>query len=303
MTGQDEGPRCAPWTAALGVDPIGSAVRVDRLVLVEVPLPWPADVGDHPWLARLDLGDGCRVQAVVPEATRPDGAVLVTRWERRAPTGACTVGAGLAGTDWHVPAAGLQDLLARVCAGDPADDAGPSPAPDEVLVCAHGSRDRCCGGDGTRVAVATAAALDDVRVRRTSHLGGHRFAPTAMTLPDGRYWAYVDADALAGIVGRTMRPDEARELYRGNAALDAAAQVVEGALLTEVGWRVAEATGFAAVVVPGDDGDRVTLRWDGPDGYGTREGTVRVERRYPVLPCGRPVSEATKDAVAWALAD
>ena len=42
-----------------------------------------------------------------------------------------------------------------------------------------------------------------VTVYRVSHTGGHRFAPTAMTLPDGRMWAGIEAGEVATILDRT----------------------------------------------------------------------------------------------------
>lgn len=287
--------RCAPWTLAHGVDPIGSAVALDRLVTVEVPLPWPADVGDLPWVASLELAPGTRVQTIVPDIARPDGTVLVTRWER--------AGARLDGTDWLVPAVDVPEALVAVAAGgEPAGVEG-SPAPDEVLVCGHGARDRCCGGSGTRLAVEARAALPDVRIRRTSHLGGHRFAPTALTLPEGRAWAFLDVEALAGIVDRTMHPHQARDHYRGHVALDPWAQVVEAIGLSEQGWAALDVDDLRAETDVDDGGEsaRVTLHWEGPDGAGTRESVVGIRRRYPVLQCGLPPESAKKDSPEYEL--
>jgi len=279
--------RCAPWTLDQGVDPIGSAVQIDRLVTVEVPLPWPADVADLPWIAGVDAG--ARVQTIVPEVARADGTVLLTRWERR--------GARFTGTDWLVPAPDVPEALAVVAAGGEPDVEG-EPAPDEVLVCGHGARDRCCGGSGTRLAVEARAALPGWRIRRTSHLGGHRFAPTALTLPEGRAWAFLDADALAGIVDRTMHPHEARDHYRGHVALDPWAQVVEGLRLSGEGWGGLDVDDLRADVTVAEGGDAadVTLHWDGPDGAGSRRAEVVVRRRYPVLQCGLPPEAAKKTA-------
>jgi hypothetical protein len=219
--------RCAPWTAAQGYDPIGSATSFDRLVTVEVPGPWPADVDDLPWIAPLDVPAGTRVQAIAAESVRADGTVLATRWERS--------GARLRGIDCSVRAEAVPETLAALVAGHDLD-AEVTEAPPEILICSHGARDRCCGGPGTRLAVEVRAAVPGIRVRRTSHLGGHRFAPTALTLPDGRMWAYLDAEVLAGVVRRDLPAGEAREFYRGNVALDPWAQVVEAAVLEEAGW-------------------------------------------------------------------
>jgi len=286
--------RCAPWTLDLGVDPIGSAVELDRLVTVEVPLPWPADVADHPWIADLDLASGTRVQTIVPDVARPDGAVLITRWTAD--------GARFTGTDWLVPAVDVPDALATVAAGGAPDVPGED-APDEVLVCGHGARDRCCGGSGTRLAVEARAALPDVRIRRTSHLGGHRFAPTALSLPDGRVWAFLDADAIAGIIHRTLHPIEARDHYRGHVGLAPWAQVVEALSLSERGWAGLDVDQLDADVDVAPDGRTatVTLRWDGATGAGERTARVGIRRRYPVLQCGLPPEAAKKDAPEYEL--
>lgn len=287
--------RCAPWTAAHGFDPIGSAVVVDRLVTVEVPQPWPAKIEELAWLSGLPEPAATRVQAIVPETPRAGGTVLVNRWQR--------VGALLQGTDWLLRAADVPDVLAAVVQGHDPVDAEATPAPPEVLVCAHGTRDRCCGGGGTRLAIEARAQLPDVRIRRTSHLGGHRFAPTALTLPDGRQWSHLDPDVLSGIVRRTLDPSIARAHYRGNIALEPWAQVVEGAVLADHGWELAAATTLRATSSADGDRARVTVRWDDPSGTHERTGEVTVSRRYPVLQCGLPPEEATKEALEYGLTD
>lgn len=287
--------RCAPWTLRQGVDPVGSAVQIDRLVTVEVPLPWPADIAALDWVAVLDLAPGTRVQTIVPEVARGDGTVLVNRWTRQ--------GAVFTGTDWLVHAIDVPDVLAVIAAGDEPDVTGQD-APPEILVCGHGARDRCCGGSGTRLAVEARAALPDVRIRRTSHLGGHRFAPTAISLPDGRVWADLDPEALRGIVERTMHPTDARDHYRGHVALDPWAQVVEAAGLSEMGWSAFDTDELDAEVSVDDSGDAatVTLRWDGTAGTGERTARVVVRRRYPVLQCGFGPEAATKTSPEYELA-
>lgn len=295
----DEDFRCSVWTAAQGFDPIGSATEFDRLVTVEVPLPWPSAVEDMEWVAGVDRPKGTRIQAIVAEVGRTDGTVLVTRWERE--------GATLRGTDWLVAAEDVPAALAVLVAGD--DPAGHeiggtvTEAPPEILICGHGARDRCCGGPGTRLSVEARAALPERRVRRTSHLGGHRYAPTALTLPDGRMWAHLDAGALVEIVERTMPAPEAREFYRGNVALDGWAQTVEGSVLAERGW---EAVDFEGVTGTSEvDGDRatVTLEWTTATTTDERTATVEIVQRYPVLQCGLAPPEAKKTAPEYRVVD
>lgn len=290
----DDDFRCSVWTAAQGFDPVGSATRFDRLVAVEVPQPWPADVADMEWVAPIDVPEGTRVQAIVDDLGRTDGTVLLTRWDR--------VGARLQGHDWRVAGDDVPDALAALVAGgDPGGER--TEAPDEILICGHGARDRCCGGPGTRLTVEVRAALGGVlRVRRTSHLGGHRFAPTALTLPDGRMWGFLDADVIGDIVHRTMAPAEAREFYRGNVALDPWAQVVEAEVLATAGWAAVDFDDELEATTT-VDGDRaaVELRWSSGGIVDQRTGSVEVVARYPVLRCGMPPEAAKKDAPEFRL--
>src|SRR5699024_3502190 len=94
--------------------------------------------------------------------------------------------------------------------------AGRTPGEIDLVVCAHGRRDVCCGGDGTRLARALAA--DSPEGRRwwtSSHQGGHRFAPTMLTLPDGSPWGQLDTETARGIVDRSLDPETAAAHHRG----------------------------------------------------------------------------------------
>lgn len=63
----------------------------------------------------------------------------------------------------------------------------------QVLVCTHGSRDRCCGVLGGFIFAQLKRHLPDT-TWQVSHLGGHRFAPTTLCLPLGLMLGRVEAD-------------------------------------------------------------------------------------------------------------
>jgi hypothetical protein len=294
--------RCSPWTRAQGTDPVGSALTCDTLVLISVPPPWPRDVGEIPAFAGL-LRRGLRrtrLLAVRPPSDDADearGDVPVTIW-RRAESGL------LAGTDHLVPAGRLADGIARLL-GDPGADPGRRAAPAEVLLCGHGTRDRCCGRLGTGLAVRMAAgpeAWPGVRVRRCSHTGGHRFAPTGFTLPDGRSWGYLDAGILDAIV-RRLGPPPVRGHYRGNTALDSWGQAAERELFERFGWAWLDhrLTSARTEVAAGGRSAAVELAWDGPTGPGTATARIDVVRDIPVLVCGEPPEVAQKTSPELAL--
>jgi hypothetical protein len=291
--------RCSPWTRAHDVDPIGSAGAFDALLLVEWPLPWPPDVSEIPELARASAVPGVRVMAVVPQPdATADGRLTVVHRRRTATN-------HLAGVDHRVTRAELPQLLDTLVAA-PLADHGTLPsvvgdAPSEVLVCGHGRRDACCGRWGTRLHLEVTDRWAGVRVWRCSHTGGHRFAPTAITLPDGRAWAYVEAELLDGVVRRTgdLRVLAAHD--RGTTALDPWAQVVERGVFEHVGWpwldRSLESS--STDVAPDGRSATVTLSWSG----GSAVGEVEVTRVLPVLVCGEPPEHAVKSSPELALRD
>jgi len=63
-------------------------------------------------------------------------------------------------------------------------------------------------------------ALVEIPLAWPRRSGGHRFAPTALLLPEGTLWAYLDLDLLVGVSDRSLDVDEAVRLYRGCAGLD-----------------------------------------------------------------------------------
>jgi hypothetical protein len=302
-TGRNPDLRCSPWTRAQGVDPIGSAGRFDELLLVEWALPWPADVSEIEALAAAAAAPGVRVMAVVPRADAAEDGLHRVVHRRRAGTHA------LPGVDHRVPVDEIPDLLAAVLEDrDRPLDGWPSvvgEAPPEVLVCGHGRRDPCCGRWGTLLHVELAARGTGARVWRCSHTGGHRYAPTAITLPDGRAWAYADVDLLDGVLARTGDLPELATHDRGTTALDMWAQVVERALFVEQGWAWLDGTVTDATTTVSADGSaaEVELVWRLADGTtGRSRGEVVVTRVLPVLVCGEPPEVAKKTSPELALA-
>jgi hypothetical protein len=166
-----------------------------------------------------------------------------------------------------------------------------------VLVCTHGSRDVCCGADGMRLhGELVALDLPDLRVWRTSHTGGHRFAPTALTFPDGRAWAWLDPDRVRGIVDRSLPAAEAAGHDRGCTAFpDPWAQAAESAVLAAEGWGWLDRPREVAVEEVADDHRRVLVAAAGPGGP-RYEAEVALVRTVAVPDCGQPLEEARKSS-------
>jgi len=259
--------RCSDAARAEGVDLVGTAGSYTDFLLVEHPLPWPRKAKEV-LKVRSPKGREVRVQLVVG----PDGEVpalrRVVHWQR----------------DPGRPFDGFRRAEVAVEPDDvrPACDellAGAVPpaaaALRDVLVCTHGNRDRCCGRLGILALATLAEPPADVRLWRTSHTGGHRFAPTGITFPDGVFWGYLDDGALDHVIARTA---DLRANFRGCSGLDSpAAQAVDREAFSHFGWDWL-ATPRAAVTT----GDEVELGSDGR----TIRATVEVARHVPVLDCG-----------------
>lgn len=61
------------------------------------------------------------------------------------------------------------------------------------FVCTHGTRDLCCAKHGHRTWTVL-NELSSGRAWQCSHLGGHRFAPNVLVLPQGRLYGRVYAE-------------------------------------------------------------------------------------------------------------
>lgn len=276
------------------LDPGGTAPRCDVFVLVELPLPWPSDVGADPHMAdieravRAQVGPArsVRLQALFVDAAATMRRVLVFT----AGDGPFT---GYRRLEGCAAPAELAETAAGLVASDPRRPIARRVT--DVLVCTHGARDRCCGSLGTRLwrdVVDTAG----VRVWRTSHTGGHRFAPTAITFPDGNYWAYLDPGLLEGIVDRSLRVEAAASLLRGCAAFPPAVQVADRAALAIHGWTWLSHARF------GEErgGNRVGLCFQSADGsVGGYDVCLTNGRRMPVPDCGNDPAAAAKSQPEW----
>lgn len=249
-------------------------------------------------MQRLDVeGDRLRLQCVLPDPeyslaghtrlmlfSRPDGAFVTHGRSEYVVPG-----------DMVAPAA--MALLGE--GGNLSDFAGfrePNVPGRDLMVCTHGNRDACCGTFGVPLFESLRRQADDglaaygtgVRVWRTSHTGGHRFAPTLIDMPDGRYWAYADEGLAKNILKRAGDMGSVMDRYRGWAALDSCAeQAAEKAALARVGWdwvmaekrveTVAHDNGEAEKEDGGEGRHRVRFEYGDPAGGPTTDFEVSVE--------------------------
>ena len=292
--------RCSDWSRAASLSPIGTSGSYAGYLLVEIPLPWPRDAGDTAEGAALGPLIGplrYRLQAIVPAEPAADPR------ERRVILHARRPGeAGFSGYRRFSSRVGnsLTDTVAALIAAAAADAPSEleSPAVD-VLVCTHGTRDSCCGRRGTNLAVELAASgrLAAENLWRTSHLGGHRFAPTFMVLPQGTVWGFADVDLVTRVVHRAGDFADVAGQYRGCPGLDSPqVQALEAEVLGRVGWSLLDRQRTGSF-----DGMNAQLTWQ-EDGLAVSwTGEVRRGRTIPAPGCMEPLSASGKSETEWAV--
>lgn len=102
-----------------------------------------------------------------------------------------------------------------------------------LLICTNGKRDQCCATFGRNLVNQVKDLLSpDLfgHVLECSHLGGHRFAPTAIWLPENLVLGRLEPTAAAGLVEHGAI---ASQFIRGKTQLMPAQQVVHAALWPE----------------------------------------------------------------------
>lgn len=232
---------------------------------------FPADLGAALQDAATQ-GVEVRFQAIAPDPSysRPGHATLLDLRRAAAPF------QGFSRRAYVVPTARLGDLATALLNADtPPDEFEHYREPCDVrdlLVCTHGTRDACCAQFGfplyqtLRREIGTQRS-GATRVWRCNHLGGHRFAPTILDLPEGRCWGHLDAQAVARLLRHDGDIPDLTLHYRGWTALHTPAEMlVERAIFQERGWAWTEME-IAAQTLPFADGSAaVTIEYQSPDG-------------------------------------
>jgi hypothetical protein len=257
------GPRCSQLAAAAGEPLAGTAPRADTWLVVEHPEGW----GDAA-LART--GSGVRVVlARGPRGPRGPGFRV---WVAHG-TGQPSLRLGHVDDPGEVAAWDL----AAVARGDRRDWGRPVDGP-LLAVCANGRRDRCCGHAGGRLAEELWAGPHRDQVLTCTHLGGHRFAPTALLLPWGVLHGRLDLRGAQGVLADAAAGRTPPGTLRGHSSLAEAGQVAE--------LHAREQTGYDGLAPLGVDVEH------GHGGEGAEQGAPRRASARVALPDGRELAVA-----------
>ncbi|MEM8529504.1 MAG: sucrase ferredoxin [Chloroflexota bacterium] len=244
---------CSVVSKENGEDPIGSIAHCNHYLIVEVPTPWPRDVTNLKripteliaLLQALILEQGLKIRPliIVPdEEYSVSDKVRVFHYYR--PENAFSI---YQKEEFLVSEAELFPLVQTIFSR-------PAELPRfaayqqhtshirELFVCTHGSVDAACAVFGYPMYRKLRDEYADpsggtLRAWRVSHFGGHRFAPTLIDLPEGRFWGHLETDQLDTLIHRTDSVESLRLCYRGWTGLESRYEhVAERDMLMQEGW-------------------------------------------------------------------
>ncbi|MFI5732831.1 sucrase ferredoxin [Kribbella sp. NPDC051587] len=122
-----------------------------------------------------------------------------------------------------------------------------------MLVCTNGKRDECCAILGRPLVNALATAAPG-RVWEASHLGGHRFSPTAVLLPSGTMHGHLNAKTALDVLAAADNGDTLLTGLRGRTTWTKRGQAAEIAVRQQTGE-----LSLDALTVAGEDLESVTV--------------------------------------------
>lgn len=273
--------RCSALSLAAREPLHATAAHALEWLVVEVAGSWPRDVGGG-----QGLPDGARDAVLAWRDAAGVGPRRVLFVRRPGHAVAAPLVLRVLATEElqevrRIALGSLSDL-----AGLELGNAGELVETSLVLVCGHGSRDRCCAASGTAVYRVLSGSLGAEQAWISSHQGGHRFAPNLLVLPSGIQLGRVAPELAPAIAAKALAGEIDLDHYRGRTCYPPEAQAAEQA--------VREATGLTRLrdlsLVSADGGGAWFRSADG-----TLYGAVVERVPGPEVPpsCGEPAARQT----------
>lgn len=255
---------CANMSRQQGEDIIGSASLYQTYVMVECPYPWTANAFESKGVPE----NFRELVAEIKEAKLPI-RFLLTLGAKPTPGNQTQVlifqqqqGLTTGYQKKEIKVDNIADvapMIRKYLTPEGLHIEGELSTTRDFFVCTHGSHDKCCSRYGYpffRKGVAMAEKLglkadvtqpspagcwnahqEYVRFWQVSHIGGHRFAPTLISFPDGRYYGALDEESLQRILLHQGDITCLNQVYRGWGILPRKAQVLERELILRHGWQ------------------------------------------------------------------
>jgi hypothetical protein len=113
---------------------------------------------------------------------------------------------------------------------------------NEIFVCIHGARDQCCGKYGLQLYKEFQNQVNQngnsqFRIWKSSHIGGHRYAPTFYEAPSMRWYGLFQIKDIPNFLNREEANFNVINNYRGmSGILNKFALLIENELFKKYSW-------------------------------------------------------------------
>ena len=267
----DERVYCSDLCLASGEPMLGTAVEVDVWLLLEYKPTWKAKALEDNDLAEQTRAWIDRTLAAVAQTGRKARAQFIRRPELD--VAETTLFIAEHGKLQRFQGEGYREIQQLdIGSADLEEVAEP-----HYFVCTNGQRDLCCARYGLPVYQELRGSVG-ARAWQTTHLGGHRFAPNVLVLPQGAVYGRVFADGATDFVATIETGGVSVDHLRGRSAYPPEAQVAE--------TRIDGACALLAV-------DGTTVTFETPTG--PRVVNVEPSEAYEVIPsCGKTETETVE---------
>ncbi len=269
---------CSDSSRQAGEDIIGSATNHQTYILIECPTPWAAEVFHSRWVPEnLRILVMEITQAKVPirfllmsnDSSHKVESTTLLIYHRKE-----ELGHRYRKQEWKLEnIEQAAKLIRNWLWGEFCDNQVKATATRDILVCTHGSYDKCCAKYGNpfyyqATTTISELGLNNIRVWKSSHFGGHRFAPTAIDLPEGRYYGVLDPKSFKSILTRTGDIECLKKVYRGWGILPYPLQTMERELLLHYGWDWFDYKVAGRIIEQNSDASKIhgELSFEKPDG-------------------------------------
>jgi hypothetical protein len=237
---------CADNSREIEEDIIGTATNYQTYILVECPTPWVYEAFNSKWVP-----DNLRsLVEEIQNAKLPILFLLIANDESHKEQETTLLiyqqqeglSQGYRQREFKLPnIEKVAGVVSKWLTGATVDYEIESSITRDILVCTHGSHDQCCARYGNPFYFYSQNTIADLqlnhtRIWKSSHFGGHRFAPTAIDFPQGRYYGLLDQDTFKSILTHTGDIQCLDKVYRGWGILPNPLQILEKELMLRLGW-------------------------------------------------------------------
>lgn len=237
---------CSDNSRKLGEDIIGSVSNHQTYILIECPTPWAREAFHSKWVPenlRLLVDEVKRARLPINFlliannlSHKVDRKTILIYQKQEG------ISNGYHKREFHLENIEQAAAVVRkTLLGKNSSYEVETTATRDILVCTHGSHDQCCSRYGNpfyfhATSTISDLNLENVRMWKSSHIGGHRFAPTVIDFPEGRYYGNLEQESFKSILTRTGDIKCLEKVYRGWGILPSPIQVLERELIFRYEW-------------------------------------------------------------------